>query len=435
MDFSRGKLLTRKAHDFIPGGCHTYAKGDDQYPELSPAFIDRGKGCHVWDLDGNEFIEYGMGLRAVTLGHAYEPVVQAAYTQMMLGNNFTRPAPLEVRYAEALLSVVDGADMVKFAKDGSTVTTAAIRLARAYTGRPLVAFCQSHPFYSYNDWFIGTTKVSGGVPKSATDLSLGFSYNDIDSLQSRFDAHPGQIACVIMEPEREVEPHDDFLHKVRELCTRHGAVLIFDEMITGFRWAMGGAQAVYGVTPDLSTFGKAIANGFALSALLGRREIMELGGLHHDKERVFLLSTTHGAENHALAAALATLEEYRTHDVVGHLHNQGRKLKTGINDVSQSLGLGELVQVIGRPCNLVFTSRGPDGKPSQGFRTLLLQELIRNGILGPSLVLSFSHSDTDIDKTIEAFGEALSVYKSALNGGLEDYLVGRPIRTVYRSRN
>jgi glutamate-1-semialdehyde 2,1-aminomutase len=435
MEFPQGKDLARKAHELIPGGCHTYAKGDDQYPEQAPSFITRGSGCHVWDIDGNEFIEYGMGLRAVTLGHAFPPVVEAAHAQMLLGNNYTRPAPIEVEYAEALLSAVDGADMVKFAKDGSSVTTAAIKLARAFTGRTHVAYCRSHPFFSYNDWFIGTTEIRGGIPESSTRWSLGFQYNDIDDLKSLFEANPNQIACVIMEPEREEPPADDFLHKARALCHQNGALLIFDEMITGFRWAVGGAQEVYGTIPDLSTFGKAMANGFALSALLGKREIMELGGLYHDKERVFLLSTTHGAENHALAAAMATLQTYQTQDVVGHLHRQGEALKNRINDISNRLGLQNHIRVLGRPCNLVFTTKGPDGNPSQPFRTLFLQELIRNGILAPSLVVSYSHSDDDIDLTVAAFEKSMSVYRKAMDGNLSDHLVGPSIKTVYRSRN
>ncbi len=277
--------------------------------------------------------------------------------------------------------------------------------------------------------------MHGGIPESATESSLGFQYNDIDSLRSLFEAYPDQFACVIMEPEREVPPKGGFLQGVRQLCDEYGVVLIFDEMITGFRWALGGGQEIYGVTPDLSTFGKAMANGFALSALLGKREIMELGGLYHDKERVFLLSTTHGAENHALAAAMATLHTYQNHDVIGYLHRQGQSLQDRINALSDALGLEKHIRVIGRPCNLVFTTKGPDGAPSQPFRTLLLQELIRNGILAPSLVVSYSHTDDDIDQTVAAFEKSMSVYRKALDGNLSDYLVGPSIKTVYRSRN
>ncbi len=435
MKFTKGKALQDRAHELIPGGCHTYAKGDDQYPEEAPAFIVRGEGCRVWDPDGNEFIEYGMGLRAVTLGHAYAPVVDAAQKEMRNGSNFTRPSPIEIDYAEALLSVIPGADQAKFSKDGSTVTTAAIKLARAYTGRESVAICSDHPFFSYNDWFIGTTAMTGGIPPWSTSRSLGFHYNDPDSLESLFRENPDDIACVILEPERDRPPEDGFLQKVRDMCTRYSAVLIFDEMITGFRWAMGGAQSIYGVTPDLSTFGKAIANGFALSALVGKQEIMDLGGIRHDHERVFLLSTTHGAETHALAAGLATIEAYQSNDVIGHLHRYGKQLQDGINAVAAELGILDYFSVTGRPCCLAFGTRDADKEASQAFRTLLLQELIRHGIIAPSLVISYSHSAADIEKTIEAFAKALAVYRQALESKVEQYLVGPPVRPVYRKFN
>jgi glutamate-1-semialdehyde 2,1-aminomutase len=435
MKFSKSDRLRDKAHRLIPGGCHTYAKGDDQYPEQSPGFITRGIGCHVWDADGNEFIEYGMGLRSVTLGHAFKPVVDAAVKQMQLGNNYTRPAAIEVEYAEELVSVIPCADMVKFSKDGSTVTTAAIKLARAFTGRELVALCKDHPFFSYNDWFIGTTPMRAGIPESAVRDSLGFGYNDLDSITELFDCYPNQIAAVILEPERDQQPVDGFLEKLKSICAERGAVLIFDEMITGFRWDIGGGQQVHGVLPDLATFGKAIANGFALSALAGRRDIMELGGIKHDGERVFLLSTTHGAENHALAAARATLEIYRSEDVIGHLHRQGMRLTNEINEASKAHGILDFVQVLGHPSNLIFTTRDPAGKPSQIFRTLMLQELIRNGIIAPSLVVSYSHSDEDIDKTVGAFDDAMQIYKKALDVGAEKFVIGPSIKPVYRARN
>ena len=435
MKFSESDRLRESAHRLIPGGCHTYAKGDDQFPEQSPGFIARGLGSHAWDVDGNEFIEYGMGLRSVTLGHAFQPVVDAAVKQMQLGNNYTRPAAIEVEYAEELCSVIPCADMVKFAKDGSTTTTAAIKLARAYTGRELVAMCKDHPFFSYNDWFIGTTAMRSGIPESAVRDSLGFGYNNLDSITALFDRHPEQIAAVILEPERDLPPVDGFLQALKTLCTERGAVLIFDEMITGFRWAIGGGQQVHDVLPDLATFGKAIANGFALSALVGRRDIMELGGIKHDGERVFLLSTTHGAENHALAAARATLEIYQSEDVIGHLHRQGTRLTNEINDVSKAHGIFDFVQVLGHPSNLVFTTRDPDGEPSQIYRTLMLQELIRNGIIAPSLVVSYAHDDDDIEKTIGAFDNAMQVYKKALESGAEKFVVGPSVKPVYRARN
>jgi glutamate-1-semialdehyde 2,1-aminomutase len=238
-----------------------------------------------------------------------------------------------------------------------------------------------------------------------------------------------------MEAETTTAPADNFLQKVQQLCWERGALFIMDEMITGFRWRLGGAQELYGLSPDLSCFGKAIANGFSVSALVGKREIMELGGLRHDGERVFLLSTTHGAETHALAAAIKTMETYREKKVVDYLWRQGGKLCDRLNAVSAELGLSEHFFVLGRPCNLVYATRDPEGNPSQEFRTLFLQETIKRGLLMPSLVISFSHTDKDIERTVEGVGEALMVYRRALEEGVEKYLVGRSVKPVFRTHN
>lgn len=424
--------MQRRAHELIPGGAHTYAKGDDQYPESAPAFVERGSGCRAWDRDGNEFIEYGMGLRAVTLGHAYPAVVDAAQAQMRLGSNFVRPSPIEVACAESLLDLVPRADMVKFCKDGSTANTAAVTLARAFTGRDLVAVCADDPFVSYNDWFIGTTPMDAGIPRSIKQLTVSFRYNDLASVERLFERNPGQVACVILEAERTEPPRDGFLHRLKELCVRNGSLFVLDEMITGFRWNIGGAQAEYDLEPDLSTFGKALANGFAVSALAGKREIMRLGGLDHDGERVFLLSTTHGAETHALAAAMATMDVYRTEPVVETLHRRGRRLQEGISAAAEDHGLGEFFQVVGRASNLVYVARDADGVPSQAFRTLFLQETIARGILAPSFVVSYSHGEEEIDRTISAVHEALAVYRDALELGIDGFLVGRPVKPAIR---
>jgi glutamate-1-semialdehyde 2,1-aminomutase len=424
--------LRRLAHELIPGGCHTYAKGDDQYPVGAPPFVARGAGCHVWDLDGREYIEYGMGLRAVALGHAFPAVMQAAVRQMALGSNFTRPAPIEVECAEKILRALGSGDQVKFAKDGSTVITAATKLARAYTGRDIVAYCADHPFFSYNDWFIGSWQMAAGIPDPYRSLTATFRYNDIDSLRALFARHPGQIACVLLEPERDVPPSDGFLSAVRDLAHQHGALLVFDEMITGFRWHLGGAQAVYGVQADLAGFGKALANGFAVSALVGRREIMALGGWSHDRDRVFLLSTTHGAETHALAAAIATIEVYEREPVIATLDRQGQRLQRGCNDAAAALGISHCFQLVGRPCNLVYVTRDAEGQPSQAFRTLFMQELIKGGVLAPSFVVSYSHSDADIDRTIDVVHRALGIYRRGLEDGVHTVLEGRPVRPVDR---
>lgn len=435
MNFERSKLLQQKSHKLIPGGCHTYAKGDDQYPVLAPGFIVRGEGCHVWDLDGNEFIEYGMGLRTVTLGHACKPVVEAAYKQMCLGNNFVRPAPIEIECAEELLSMIPGAEMVKFGKNGSDVTNAAVKLARAYTGRDLIAICSEHPFFSVDDWFIGTTPMSAGIPRAIKDLTVKFHYNDIESVRLLFERYAGRIACVVLEPEKDIEPADNFLHELQRLCMENGAVFILDEMITGFRWHNGGGQAFHHIMPDLSTFGKAMGNGFSVAALVGKREIMKLGGIDHDKERVFLLSLTHGAEAHGLAAAREVMRIYKREPVIEHLWRQGERLGTSIRKSIEEHKLGEYFGVLGRPCCLVYATRDTKKQPSQAFRALFLQETIKRGILAPSLVVSYSHTDADIDKTVEAIHGALYVYHKALEEGIEKYLIGGPVKPVFRRFN
>ncbi len=435
MDFSRSRALLPKARRLIPGGAHTYAKGEDQYPEQAPAFIARGKGCHVWDVDGNEFIEFGMGLRAVTLGHAYQPVIDAARHQMNLGTNFTRPTKIEVDLADAMLEVIDGAEMVKFAKNGSDVTTAAVKLARAYTGRDLVAICADQPFFSTDDWFIGTTEMNAGIPAAIIAMTLKFRYNDIEGLRALFDQHPGQIACVLMEAEAATPPFPGYLNQVKELCESQGTLLVFDEMITGFRWHLGGAQKFHDVVPHLSAFGKAMGNGFAISALAGKREIMRLGGLDHDQARVFLLSTTHGAETHALAASLETLRIYQERTVVDFLWKQGERLRALVNQSIAENRLEGFFELIGRPCNLVFATLDQERNRSQAFRTLFVQELIRRGVIAPSFVVSFSHTDADIERTFEAVYEAHAIYRKALDEGIGKYLEGRPLKPVNRRFN
>ncbi len=434
--YEESTRLRARAHSLVPGGCHTYAKGDDQYPLLSPGFIERGFGCHVWDVDGNEFIEFGMGNRAVGLGHAHPNVLAAVRDAMELGCNFTRPHRIEIECAEAFLGMISGADMVKFCKDGSDATSGAVRLARAWTGRDLIGYCGDHPFFSTDDWFIGTTAVNAGVPDQTRKLSVPFRYGDLESANALFAQHPGRIAALILEPSRGEDPPAGYLHALREVCHDNGALFILDEMITGFRWHSGGAQALYGIEPDLSCFGKALANGFSVSALAGKQEYMRLGGLDHvDRARVFLLSTTHGGETHALAAAIATMNIYRDEPVVPHLYRQGRRLRDGIEQALRAKGVTDHFRVVGRDCCLAYATLDRDGQPSQAFRTLFLQETIRRGLLAPSFVVSYAHSDVDVEQAIEAVDAALDIYARALQDGIERHLVGRPSQIVYRRFN
>lgn len=419
----------------IPGGAHTYAKGDDQYPEDLAPVISHGHGSHVWDVDGHEYIEYGSGLRAVSLGHVHPKVTEAARREIDRGANFVRPSIVEERAAERFLATVPTAEMVKFAKNGSDATTAAVKLARAATGRPLVAICRDHAFFSIDDWFIGTTPMSSGIPGEITDLTVSFPYGDLPATEQLLKDNFGRIACLILEASTQLEPPPGYLIGLRELADRYGCVLIFDEMITGFRWSEAGAQGLYGVTPDLSTFGKALGNGFAVSALAGKRELMELGGLRATGDRVFLLSTTHGAETHSLAAAIAVMETYTEEGVSARLHALGERLAAGVREVAAGAGVEDHVVVRGRASNLVFGTLDPEGKPSQEYRTLFLRQLVTGGVLGPSFVVSSALSEEDIDRTVEVVAQACVVYRKALDADDPGpWLGGRPVKPVFRRR-
>jgi len=401
---------------------------------MAPVLV-RGQGARVWDLDGREYVEYGIGLRSVTLGHGHPAVTDAVSRAIADGVSFSRPTARELETAETFLGQVPGAEMVKFAKNGSDVTTAAVKVARAATGRRLVAICRTQPFFSTDDWFIGTTQMNAGILDEERAFTVGFDYNDLDSLRLLVEQHPGDIACVILEAATATaDPEPGFLEGLRHLADDDGFVLIFDEMITGMRWSLHGAQHVYGVVPDLSTWGKALGNGFAISALAGRRELMELGGLRTSAPRVFLLSTTHGPETAGLSAYLAVHREYSEWDVVGTMERQGERLARGVRAAADEAGLQDLVGVHGRPSCLVFSTAGPDGAPSQAYRTLFLQELLRRGVLGQSFVVSAAHTDVDIDQTLEAVQGALQVYLRAVETGSTDgFLHGRPVAPAMRA--
>ncbi|MEF9906962.1 glutamate-1-semialdehyde 2,1-aminomutase [Streptomyces sp. P9-A2] len=445
-ELPRSRAANERLHALIPGGAHTYAKGDDQYPENLAPVISHGRGAHVWDVDGNRYVEYGSGLRSVSLGHAHPRVLEAVRRELDRGSNFVRPSLVEAEAAERFLATVPTAEMVKFAKNGSDATTAAVRLARAATGRPRVALCADHPFFSVDDWFIGTTPMSAGVPAATTELTVAFPYGDLAATEELLTRHRDEVACLILEPATHTEPSPGsqlrssrgdptpgYLAGLRELADRHGCVLIFDEMITGFRWSEAGAQGLYGVVPDLSTFGKALGNGFAVSALAGRRALMERGGLRHSRERVFLLSTTHGAETHSLAAAMAVQTTYAEEGVTARLHTLGERLAAGVRDAAAAMGVGDHVVVRGRASNLVFATLDENRQPSQEYRTLFLRRLLAGGVLAPSFVVSAALTDADIDHTVDVVAQACAVYRKALDAGdPTPWLGGRPVKPAFR---
>lgn len=433
-NFTNSDNYRNRIHDLIPGGSHTYTKGDDQFPIRAPAAIKKGKGAYVWDVDDNKFLDCSMGLTSVSLGHAYEPVLEAVRSELENGVNFQRPSALEMKMAESFLSLVSCHQMIKFSKNGSTVTTAAVKLARAYTGRAIVAFPGDHPFYSYDDWFIGKTLCNRGVPEANTRLSVTFQSGDLNSLEKLFLQYPGEIACVISEPEKPVTQAPDYLERLIALCHKYGALFIQDEMITGFKTDFPGSIKKYGVEPDLATWGKGIANGFSFCALTGKKEIMELGGIRDKgKEKVFLISTTHGGETHAFAAAMATIQEFKSKNVLNHNHEIGRYLVESINQVIQKKSLSQHVEISKENWMQAFTFKNGNATVDNGFRTLFMQEMIARGVLFQgAFVPCFSHKKEDINYFAEAFAESCDIYIEALEKGLDKYLIGRPVEAVFR---
>ena len=422
----RSEELWAKAQKLIPSGTQTFSKGPQQYVNgVAPKYVQRAKGSHVWDADGHEFVDFVLGLGPVILGYAYPRVDEAILRQLKDGISFPLMHPLEVELSEKLAELIPCAEMVRFGKNGSDATAAAVRVARAHTKRDKVACCGYH---GWQDWFIGSTTRSQGVPEAVRKLTLPFKYNDIDSLQALFDKNPGEIAAVILEPTLFVAPKDGFLEEVKALAHKNGAVLIFDEVITGFRIALGGAQEYFGVTPDLATFGKALGNGMPISAVVGKAEIMS-------KFNDVFFSFTFGGEALSLAASLATLAELEEKKALTHVWKMGDMLRDGYNAIVKDLGLAETTRMIGYGFWPEMEFNGKDGKHSFPIQTLVTQELIKRGILTRAgMVLCYSHTPEDIKKTLAAQGEALEILKDALKAGdVEARLEGELIPPVIRA--
>lgn len=411
----------------------------------------------MWDPAGRRYLDYGMALRAVTLGYAYPRVAEAACRDILKGNNLTRASLTELEAAELMVDLIPGADMVKFAKNGSNVTTAAAKVARAHTGRRYICIPRQHPFFSFDDWFIGVTTMTRGIPSEHAQTTLLFDYGDIGSLERLFERHPGEIAGVMLEPATTAIPcptacvcelsyerpcrdcpngASGFLHAVQALCRAHNAVFILDEMITGFRWDLRGAQHYFGVDPDLSTFGKGMANGFSVAALVGRRELMRVGAIDEPgEERTFLLSTTHGAEMSGLRAFIETVQVYRELDVCRHLWRYGEQLRDGLQGVARDCGVEDQFQIEGPTISLNYVTRDQTGAPSLTFRTLFSQELARQNVLMPWIAVSLAHGERELAETLSAAKAALAVYAQALNDGVDKYLEGPALKQVFRKYN
>ena len=417
----------QRAEAIIPLGSQTFSKSRTQYPVgVSPLFIDRAKGSYVWDLDGNRYIDLVNSLAAITLGYNNKYVNRAVSRQLKKGTLFSLPGVLETEVAEQIVELVPSAEMVRFAKNGTDATSAAIRLARAYTGRDHVIFCGYH---GWQDWFVGATTKNKGVPQAVSMLTHKFSYNDLESLTNLFSAFPNQIAAVILEPMNSTYPKQGFLEGVRELTQKNGSILIFDEVVTGFRFDIGGAQKLFDVTPDLTALGKGMANGHPLSAVVGKREIM------NEMENIFF-SGTFGGELLSLASAKATIELYKKIDVCAELNFIGSTLATGLKQIVTELEMESVLEISGHPTWLFLLWKSAYGQPVENIKAFFLQEMFKSGVLILSTHnVSLSLKEKDVDKVLIAYEATLSKLKhSLLSGTLAMDLKCKPLQNLFSIR-
>jgi glutamate-1-semialdehyde 2,1-aminomutase len=426
--FAASNQLLCQAEQVIPLGSQTYSKSKVSFPYgVSPLFIERGKGATVWDPDGNQYTDYVNGLMSVTLGYCDPDVDAAVKQQLSAGVTFSLPHRLETQVAELLVDLIPCAEMVRFGKNGTDVTSAAIRLARAYTGKEHILVGGYH---GWQDWYIGSTSRNLGVPEATKTLTHKFTFNDIGSIHRLLDALPDQVAAIILEPMNDQFPAPGFLQELRRLCTQQGVVLIFDEMITGFRFDLGGAQKLFGVTPDLATFGKGMANGFPLSAIVGRKDLMLV------MNDIFF-SGTFGGETLSLAAAKATIEKFQREPVLQHIHRLGHSLTTELDQVINKLSSSLTFSVRGHPCWSSIAISGSKHYDQFQLKSLYLQEMFKRGNLTlGGHTLSYSHTSQDIVKLVSDYQEVIQVLEDTeKNHNFADVFDGEVIKPVFTVRS
>jgi glutamate-1-semialdehyde 2,1-aminomutase/spore coat polysaccharide biosynthesis protein SpsF len=423
----QSKAWLERASLVIPGASQTFSKGANQHVRgVAPVFLARGKGCRVWDVDGNEYIDYIQGLLPNILGYAHEGVNAAVAAQLAQGHSFSLPHPLEVELAERLTRLIPCAEQVRFGKNGSDATSGAVRAARALTGRERIACCGYH---GWQDWYIGSTTRNAGVPKAVRALTHPFVYNDLGSLRKLLDEHKGEFAAVIMEPVNFWPPADGFLAGVKELAHEHGALLIFDEICSGFHFGLGGAQKKFGVTPDLACFGKAMGNGFPIACVVGRADAMKVF------EEIFF-SFTFGGEVASMAAAMKVLDVLEKTDALGSMGANGRILQEGLNALAQEAGLQERIQCIGYPFWSLIKFFDAEGKDSLLVRSLFTQECVKRGVLLLATHnMTAAHDPLAIEQTLQMYAEVCKTLAWWLSDARpERFLEGRAIEPVFRVR-
>ncbi|CAH9056954.1 3-aminobutyryl-CoA aminotransferase [Pseudoalteromonas sp. CIP111854] len=414
-----------RALEYIPLGAQTFSKSQMAFPKgAAPLFIKRGQGCIVTDADDNEYIDFVNGLLAISLGYCDPCVDQAVMKQMQSGVSFSLSHPIEIDVAEKICELIPCAEQVRFAKNGSDATSAAIRLARAYTNKEHIAVCGYH---GWQDWYIGSTSRNLGVPASTQALTHTFEYNNLESLEQLLKSH--DIAAVIMEPMNIAYPEKGYLKGVKSLCEQYQAVLIFDETITGFRFDLGGAQSLFGVSPDLATFGKGIANGFPISVVCGKKEIMAL------MNDIFF-SGTFAGETLSLAATYATIEKIQRNQVTQHLSQLGSLLTDKLNKIIIDNDIQDWVYTSGHP-SWSFIHIANQGKYSAiQLRSLFIQEMAKRGILiNASHNLSYAHKEKHIQTLLKAYSEVLPILANCVaKQNLEELFSGEPLQSVFKVR-
>jgi glutamate-1-semialdehyde aminotransferase len=423
--------LLDRARDLIPQGAQTNSKSPAQFVQgVSPTHLQRGEGSHVWDVDGNEYIDCVMGLGPNMLGHNYPAVTEAVEAQISDGTAFSIPHPLQVDVAELLVETVPCAEMVRFGKNGNDVTTLAAKLARAHTDRDVIA---TQGYHGWTDVYVsGSDGANRGIPDAVGDYTEKFEYNDIESLERIFDEHPDDVAAIITTAVNTTPPEDDFLQRMREIADREDTLLIFDEILTGYRMALGGAQEYFGVTPDLACFAKGISNGYPLSAIAGREDVMRT--MEDDD---FIFTMTYAGETAALAAAKACItEQIEQGDVHEHLRRQGRAIRDGYNELAADHGIDHLTECAGMGPRNKTAFHDTDGASSTLLRSLFMQETHKRGVLFAGTHLpSYSHSDADIEEVLDAYDDAMGVLADAITSGtVEKRLEGRPVGASLRDR-
>lgn len=426
-NFTASEAYLARAEKVIPLGSQTFSKSRTQYPfGVSPYFVTRASGSRCWDIDGNEYIDFVSSLASITLGYNDPDVTRSVSEQLQSGVIFSLPHPLEAEVAELICEMVPCAEMVRFGKNGSDATSGAVRLARAFTGRDHVAVCGYH---GWQDWYIGSTARRRGVPQATQDLTHSFVYNNLESLRALLEARPGAFATVILEPMNVSAPAPDFLQGVKDLAHEHGALLIFDETITGFRYSNGGAQQAFGVTPDLATFGKGLANGFPISAIAGRRDVMKL------MEEIFF-SFTFGGEALSLAAAKATLSKLQREPVVQTLAARGNAIIDGTRAVIERHELSDVFSVSGHPSWSFLNIRDARGATAFEIKTLWMQEMLQRGLLSVgSHNVNYAHSEADIQVLIDAYSDVLPMIGKVLQEGkLRAALRCEPLVPLFKVR-